>query len=297
MSSTDLSRSTAHCGEETSEGPIRITPSTDTLDMSRSTVTITVHNDSETALRTRAGTHAFYYWGDEAWAIGPGGPSAIRPTIRIEPGEQIHWEVHQRADTLKPVYTPVGKDIKDSIRKHAFRFLPGVYAFGYRVWIPNERTPDSTGDPTTQSVDFDRRLYTTQFRVTGETPPLIPSNAVSKTMRKDDTLIVRTQLNDQDARRVSLIADRLSSTPSGAVSVPLVTLYNPGSGFKYPDAHVPEADPLRDGFAHYDGAVSRIRVETKASAVPPLGIRSGESPAVVYDGTPWELTSENGWEE
>ncbi|MFB6218298.1 MAG: hypothetical protein ABEH77_03815, partial [Halobacteriaceae archaeon] len=108
---------------------------------------------------------------------------------------------------------------------------------------------------------------------------------------------------EDDARRAAVVAEKLSTAPDRASELSLFELYNPEFRLASSDAEQVFLDMflvalLRDGFAHYNDSVSRIRVETQTTSsrlvYDPYG---GDSVPVVYEGTPWRLTSEDGWLE
>lgn len=186
-------------------------------------------------------------------------------------------------------------------QKFVFRFAPGTYSFGFRVQhADGQQSPDAASE---SAEGGDAHLYTRQFAVAGDALTLEPSNAVVRTVRRDGTLAVRTRTDreyDHD-RRISLIADRLSSVPDEAASLSAFELYNPGHelvpGYNRTFVNAQLTTLLRDGLAHYDSSASQIRIETVDTTIPPLGLDADESLAVVYEGTPWQLSAENGWEE
>lgn len=280
---------TVYCGTTGSDHRIEVTASTTSLPMSRATLTITLQNIDETAVRAEQPASQFYAWRRGTWTpISMGPIPAVANPISIEPGDQLQVQVHQYGDSLDPVEIP-REDMTQDRRTFAFRFMPGVYAFGYSVYFDSESTTTAES-----GSELTRHLYTKRFRVTGEPPALLPSNAVSNTSRENNTLFVRTQTDVvEDARNVSLIAEQLSSTPDSATSVTLFDLYNPSHPLSYRDGDVPRPELLRDGFAHYEGSADQIRIETRRSVVPALGIN--EPRTIVYDGTPWQITAVNGW--
>jgi hypothetical protein len=267
-----------------------MTASSETLSGLRDHLTITLTNESDATLDAQAKHYVFSRWRDGGWAsIFAKSMTGELAPIEIPPGQDRQWRITHDVteitsrDTPGPTTTTPfdGGRYQDFL----FRFTPGIYGFSFRF---------SRGDETA--------VYAREFEVAGEPLPLVPSPRVEETVRQDGTLVVRVRPKvyaDND-RRVSLIMDRRSTTPEEAADISLFELYNAGYEMQmregsdhFVSTHVTRL--LRDGLAHYGGDATRIRVETNASVVPPLGLSSEDSPAVVYDGTPWRLTSENGW--
>ena len=286
---------TVHCGDST--GAVRLTASSSELTMPRDSFDITLHNESDTTLSSSASAYQFYHWQEEEWSLvlQKSDTLGFEP-VEIPPGGSRKWRIRLNTAELGPPWPP-NRNHDD--QEFVFRFAPGTYSFGFRVQHAGEKPSTDAGSESTS--EGDAHLYIRQFSVTGDAFALKPSNAVTKTVRRDGTLVVRTQTDreyDND-RRVSLIADRLSSVPDEAASLSVFELYNPGHelvrGYDrtFVDARLTAL--LRDGLAHYDGSASRIRVETMDTTIPPLGLDSDESLAVVHEGTPWQLSAENGW--
>lgn len=266
-----------------------------TLATPRDELTMTLENESDVPLSGNASGYEFYRWHDGDWSLilAKSGDLALE-LVEIAPGESRQWRVRVNNADLGPAVPPGQTDDE---REFAFRFPPGVYAFGFEV----ERGEAGFGPSETGTDDRDGHLYAREFEVTGDELGLEPSDAVDETLRRGDALVVRTATEreyDHD-RRVSLVADRLPAARDRPARLSRFELYNPGREMvrdydrTYVDSHVTAL--LRDGLAHVDGSESQIRVETIDTATPPLGLGPLQSVTVVYEGTVWRLTSAEGW--
>jgi hypothetical protein len=267
--------------------------------MPRDTLEVTLHNESDRALSSTADAYRFYRWHEGSWSLvlEKSDTLGLQP-IEIPAGESRRWRVRLNTAALGPVWPP---NRTHGDQEFAFRFPPGTYAFGFRVQHADGRP--GTDDGSTRTADGAAHLYTRQFEVRGDALALKPSNAVTTVFRRDGVLVVRTRTDYESGRdrRVSLIADRRSSMPDEAASLSVFELYNPGYELVRGDERtfVPArlTTLLRDGLAHSGSSTRRIRIETVDTTIPPLGLDSDESLGVVYEGTSWEVSAENGWGE
>lgn len=297
---------TVHCGPRRPDQSVWMSTSAGTLEMPRDELQFTLHNESDHALSSEDDRYRFYHWRDGEWfLIREKTDDGAFVRVRVPSGETRDWRVIEDTRNLGPTLppgAPARSQSRDEGGTFVFRLPPGVYAFGFDASGARSTTSRTASTPP-------RHRYTAQIDVEGEPLSLRPSNAVDETFRREETLVVRTQPYRErfpeeffeQARRMTLIADRRSTAPDRAARLGLFELYNPGHEL-HPagsdrEAFVPTflTGLLRDGLVHYEGSASRIRMETKNTIHPPLGLAADESLPVVYEGTPWRLTAENGW--
>lgn len=278
------SETEVRCSDADARPPIRTTVAPSSLELPRGSSRVTFHNGSERRLKSSVGSYQlFVHSGDEWQFIVPKVSSGVAQPIELGPGETREWTLRANTDDLGSL-TPPAED--GDARPLTFRFLPGTYAFGFRVVPAESDTP---------------RLYPTTFTVSGDAPPLIPSDSVVSHSRRGDTLTVKTQTTEEydHSRRVSLRLERRSDARNAA-DLSRFELYNPlyeqvpsyDSVFVSPLV----AELLRDAFAFADPSDERIRVRTVDTTRPPLGLGGTESLSVSYEGATWRVTARNGWE-
>lgn len=254
------------------------------LGLPRDTCRFTFYNEGEDRLNSSAGAYQLFVSTGDTWEfivpkVGSGGAQPIE----IGPGETREWVLHVNTADLGSVTPPSGNDDRQSF---LFRFPPGTYAFGFRVTPANSETA---------------RVYTTKFTVSGETPPLVPSDSVVSHSRQGSTLTVKTQTKKEydHSRRVSLLLTRRSPTKRTA-DLSLFELYNPlyEQVSSYESVFVPPllTELLRDGFAFVKSSDEQVRIHTVDTVRPPLGMGEDESLSVTYAGNSWKLTTQDGWE-
>lgn len=277
-----ISNVVMYCPRSENRRSIRVSVSSPSLSLPRDETRITLHNGGLHRVIVNDTFDSVFRRSAGGWQYTPPSSGALLPrSVGVEPGESRRWTVvADTTDLAEP-----GPGYSTDGQMHRLRFTPGQYAFGTMLHI----------DGSEQI-----RMYSASFEVTGERPPLVPSNRVTSHSRNEDTLVVRTQTESEheNARRVSLVADRLSLHPRNAATLSLFELYNPGYLRPISDGLFVDGDLtklLRDGFAIVEPADARIRVETVDTTRPPLGLTENESLAVTYGGQSWRLTSREGW--
>lgn len=278
------SETTVRCSDSGTQSSIRMTVSPASLDLPPDSSRFTLHNESEKRLTSSVGAYQLFVrtGGNWEFIVPKGGAGSTQP-IELQPGETREWTLHVNTANLGGLTPP--ESSKDS-RSFTFRFLPGTYAFGFRVH------PEGSGTA---------QLYSTTFTVSGDDPRLVPSDRVDTHARRGNTLTVKTQTTKEydTSRRVSLLMERHSTTQQAA-PLGLFELYNPlyervpsyDSGFVR--SHF--AELLRDAFSFVNSSDEQIRVQTVDTTRPPLGLGENESLSVRYGGGTWKLTSQIGWE-
>jgi hypothetical protein len=277
------------CGEEARTGDIQLTVSPATVNRTGE-VTVALHSEGNTGLTLEALDIRLFHWYQGYWAelanskiSLPGVP----PEVEVPIGETEEWTIKQDTDALGDPL--VGHDLTVTTKDFPVRLPPGVYAAGFEI-----------GDAR----------YTERFEVTGERFGLQPSNAVAKTFRQDDTLVVRREPtfeceSSQSDNRIALLLDRRPAIPEAFTRATLLELYTPWLSLQRPGAkRSPRGcELLRDAFAHDTGSTSRIRVETRAGCWYPIDLDQDVIPGefrdalktVVYDETAWDLSWADGW--
>lgn len=261
-----------------------MTASSPSVGLPRDSIRFTLHNESENRLRSKASaTQLAVHTGDRWEFIIPKGGPGFSRGVELLPGETREWTLHVNTADLGSL----SPQRRNEFRSFTFRLLPGTYAFGFSV--------------TTDGGDT-RQMYTTTFTVSGDAPPLVPSEMVATHSRRGNTLTVKTQATedeDDESQRVSLVMER-RSTASRAASLSLFELYNPNfeqfPGYERVFVRVRIAKLLRDAFAFVNSADQRVRVQTVGTAHPPLRLGTNETQLVRYGGTTWELRVRDGWE-
>ena len=283
---------TARCGAAATSGPVSLTASASTLGGPRDQLTFELANDGEDWVPIYGDKGTLYRWYRGRWryvhkrAGFRGWMGNDQSTI--DPGATRRFHLDQNTVDLDPVLLP---NIPPSSQPSVARFTPGVYAFGYPVHLDDAAaTPEGASVATSDA--FTR--LTTQFRVTGDPLPLVPSDRVATTFRDGDTRVVQTDV-DGTISRVSLVLDRLDSVPEDAGHVDRFTLYNPHlSTNPTPVRFFAQDFPhlFRDGLAVREDDAARIRIDTdKDSSDFEL-----EDPfTLVYEGTAWRVTMEDDW--
>jgi hypothetical protein len=282
---------TVRCGEAATSGPVGLTASAPTLDGPRDQLTFELANGGDDWVPIYNDRGTLYRWYHGRWRYvhkraGFRGWTG-EDQSKIDPGATRRFHLNQNTADLDPVLLP---DIPPSSQPSVARFTPGVYAFGYPVHLD-----DAAATPENASVDtpdaFTR--LTTQFRVTRDPLPLVPSDSVVTTFRDGDTRVVQTDVDGTS--RVSLLLERLDVVPEDAGHVDRFTLYNPHlSTNPTPVRFFVQDFPhlFRDGLAVHEGGAARIRIETDRDS---SDFELAESFTLVYEGTAWRVTMEDDW--
>lgn len=278
------SETEVRCSHADAESSVRMTAASSTLSLPRDSNRFTLRNESDTRLNSTAGAYQLFVHTGDGWEfVAPKVSTGAVQPIELGPGDTRDWTLSANTENLGSLAPP--ESGTDS-RSLAFRLLPGTHAFGFRA------TPEGSETP---------RLYATTFTVSGDAPPLVPSDSVDSHSRDGDTLTVTTQttMEYDHSRRVSLLLRRRPDARNAA-SLGLFELYNPlyEQVPSYDSPFVPPlvAELLRDAFAFAESSDGRVRVRTVDTTRPPLGLGGGESLSVRYGGATWEVTSRNGWE-
>ena len=275
---------TVRCTDPDTRSPVRMTVSSQSLDLPRDSTRFTLHNESETRLRSSVSADLLFVYTGDGWEfIMVKGGSGFARGVELLPGETREWTLRVNTADLGSLLPERTYDYQSFV----FRLPPGTYAFGFGVTADGSDT---------------RQMYATTFTVSGDAPPLVPSDQVETHTRRGNTLTVRTQTakeDEDDARRVSLVMER-RSTARRAASLSLFELYNPAyeqvPGYDTAFVRPRIAKLLRDAFAFVNSADQRVRVQTVGTARPPLRLGTNESQLVRYGGTTWELSVQGGWE-
>ena len=111
-------------------------------------------------MRSSVSADLLFVYTEEGWAfIVVNGGSGFARGVQIPPGETHEWTLRVNTADLGSLFAERTYDYQSFV----FRLPPGTYAFGFGV--------TSDGSDT-------RRPYATTFTVSGDAPPLVPSDQV-----------------------------------------------------------------------------------------------------------------------
>lgn len=271
-----------YCERSNQHSELQLTISTTGLDLPEDSTIVNLENNG----RERLETPILFRWfvaTEGGWdVIESRGDDLVLDRIIVGPNEEKSWTITTNTRHLEEV------TFRESSRDFSFRFTPGEYVFGCAV------TPGDSNQ---------YQFYTITFSVTGSNLTLVRSEGVTTTRRAGNTLIVRTEppREFEHDRRVSLLAERVRPGNETPVSVTRFELYNPLYSQRPIDGSIDfRVDPillylLRNGLASVRSSDARFRIETRHTAVPPLGIANDQSHLIDYEDDVWKISSEEGW--